>query len=86
MWNKNLRCQFEFVHANLTTTTLQRILRQDLKLHPYKPRLLQELSEEDFAHRMTFSEEMIHFLDNDEAFLNHFVFTDEKHTSISPVK
>ena len=68
---------------DLSRATLQRILRQDLKLHPYKPRLLQELSEEDFAHRMTFSEEMIHYLDNDEEFLNHLVFTDEAHFHLS---
>lgn len=63
----------------LSRSNMHRILRDDLILHPYRPRLLQELSEEDFAHRMTFCEEMVELLENDANLLDRFVFTDEAH-------
>ena len=68
---------------HLSSSNVQRILRSDLKLHPYKPRLLQELSDEDFAHRMTFCEEIVELLDSDADFLNKLVFTDEAHFHLS---
>ena len=64
---------------HLSRSNMHRILRDDLRLHPYRPRLLQELSEEDFAHRMTFCEEMVELLENDANLLDRFVFTDEAH-------
>ena len=66
---------------NLSRSPLHRMLKEDLKLHPYKARLLHELAEEDFAHRVAFCEEMQKRLDNDPDF--NVFFTDEAHFHLS---
>ena len=68
---------------DFSRSSMHRILRDDLRLHPYKPRLLQELSEEDFAHRLAFCEEMVDLLENDASVLNRLLFTDEAHFHVS---
>ena len=59
------------------------MLKEDLKLHPYKARLLHVLTEEDFAHRTTFCEEVQERLDNDPDFIYNEIFTDEAHFHLS---
>ena len=55
------------------------MLKHDLRLYPYRPRLLQEISDGDRAHRASFCEEMIFLLDNDLSFLDQLFFSDEAH-------
>ncbi|EFN80152.1 hypothetical protein EAI_03168, partial [Harpegnathos saltator] len=47
------------------------------KLHPYKIRLVQELSEDDFDRRVEFCEVMMQMIIDDPLFLNNFSFSDE---------
>ena len=47
---------------------------KELKLHPYKPRLLHELADKNFAHRMAFCEERNKRLDDDPDFINQMKF------------
>ena len=67
----------------VSKTSVQRMLKRDLGLYPYRPRLLQELSDEDRAHRAAFCEEMISILDNDFSFLDQLLFSDEAHFHLS---
>lgn len=67
----------------VSKASVQRMLKRDLGLHPYRPRLLQELSDEDRAHRMSFCEEMISILDSDLTFLDQLLFNDEAHFHLS---
>ena len=64
-------------------TSVQRMLKHDLRLFPYCPRLLQEISDEDRAHRASFCEEMIFLLDNDPFFLHQLLFSNEAHFHLS---
>ena len=52
------------------------MLKEDMNLHPYKARLLHELSDEDFAHRVAFCEEVQERMDYDHGFINNLIFTD----------
>lgn len=44
---------------NISRRSLQRILNLDLKLHPYKLQLTQELKDSDFIARLTFANEIL---------------------------
>lgn len=59
----------------VTRSTLQRILRLDLKLHPYKIQLVQELKATDFESRLRFANEMRDKFSN----FNNILFSDEAH-------
>ena len=67
----------------VSKTSVQRMLRQDLGLYPYRFRLLQEISDEDRAHRASFCEEMIFLLDDDFSLLDSLLFSDEAHFHLS---
>lgn len=71
------------ISLGMSKTTIQRILRQDLQLRPYKIRVLHELSEEDFADRLTFCEDMLQRLYDDGTLLERIVFSDEAHFHLS---
>ena len=62
--------------------TIQRILHAE-GLHPYKLQLLQEISDEDCADRLTFCEEMLNAVQHDESLLSHILWTDEAHFHLS---
>ena len=64
---------------NLSSLTLHRMLKE-LKVHPYKPRLLYmyELADKNFAHRMAFCEERKERLDDDPDFMNQVIFTTKR--------
>ena len=49
----------------LSDTTVQRILHQDLNLHPYKLMLVQVLNQQDFGRRTTFTETMLQVFKED---------------------
>ncbi|RVE40725.1 hypothetical protein evm_014626 [Chilo suppressalis] len=60
---------------NISRRSLQRILNLDLKLHPYKLQLTQELKDSDFIARLTFANEMLNRFSNFE----NILFSDEAH-------
>jgi hypothetical protein len=62
---------------NASTTTVQRVLRKDLKLYPYKMEVVQDLSDEDRATRVQFAMDMLETMDGDPDFLSHIMFSDE---------
>lgn len=60
-------------------TTLWRILRKDLGLHPYKIKLTQELKPLDHLKRRTFSDWALEKLRHDPDFHRKIIFSDEAH-------
>lgn len=67
--------QLSLNHA-VSKGSIQKILHSE-KLHPYKPTLLQELSEDDYDRRVEFCEFMMERINNNPNFLNNIVFSDE---------
>ena len=63
---------------NMSGTTLQRILK-DLKWHPYKVHVVQDLSEEDFASRLDFAADELQRFREDPMRLHALAFSDEAH-------
>lgn len=64
---------------HLSRRSLQRILNLDLKLHPYKLQLTQELKESDFGARLAFANEMLNRFSN----FDNILFSDEAHFHIN---
>lgn len=63
----------------ISRATLHRILRIDLKLHPYKVQLVQEIKIRDHFQRKVFAEWALERLEEDEQFLAKILFSDEAH-------
>lgn len=63
----------------LSSTSTWRILRRDLKLHPYKIQLTQELKPNDHRQRLTFANWALGQLEQDPAFGRNIMFSDEAH-------
>lgn len=63
----------------IAQTTLWRILRKDLGLHPYKLKLTQELKPLDHMKRRTFSNWALEMLEEDDQFHRKIIFSDEAH-------
>jgi hypothetical protein len=61
----------------ISQSSVERILRDDLKLKSYVPCLVQELSEDDFDRRVEFAEEWIRRIDEDPTFGEHVLWSDE---------
>ena len=57
--------------------TVWRVLRNRLKLKPYKLRLVQALSDDDKRYRAQFCEWMMEMVEEDESFISRLVFSDE---------
>uniref|UniRef100_A0A6P7GIP0 Uncharacterized protein LOC114343176 n=1 Tax=Diabrotica virgifera virgifera TaxID=50390 RepID=A0A6P7GIP0_DIAVI len=62
----------------LARTSVQRILRNDLKFHPYKIQLCQFLKPDDHLKRKIFAETMINNFCN-EGGMENIIFSDEAH-------
>ncbi|XP_046668647.1 uncharacterized protein LOC124359719 [Homalodisca vitripennis] len=60
---------------NIPRTSIQRILKQDLKLHPYKIQLVQALKETDYPLRLNYANKMLRSFRN----FNKIIFSDEAH-------
>ncbi|TLM65355.1 DUF4817 domain-containing protein, partial [Acinetobacter baumannii] len=60
---------------NVSRTSLQRILKKDLHMHPYKIQLVQELKETDGIQRQNYANEML----NRFTSFNNIMFSDEAH-------
>lgn len=63
----------------IAKTTLWRILRKDLTLHPYKIRLTQELKPMDHSKRRTFTDWALEKMRQDDQFHRKIIFSDEAH-------
>lgn len=61
---------------DISKSSIHRILKSN-KYHPYKVRLVHELSEDDFDRRVEYCELMMTKIENDENFINNVVFSDE---------
>lgn len=61
---------------DISRSSLQRIMK-DLKLKPYKPRLLQALNEDDPDRRMEFCEWLLDSTNQDPTLLDRILWTDE---------
>lgn len=64
---------------NVSRTSLQRILKKDLLMHPYKIQLVQELKETDAIQRVNYANEMF----NRFTSFNNIMFSDEAHFHIN---
>ena len=65
--------------TGLSQPTVQRILRQDLRWHPYRIQLLQELGANDHTARLAFAESQLNALQENPGLLGNLVFSDEAH-------
>lgn len=64
---------------NVSRTSLQRILKKDLRLHPYKIQLVQELKDTDAIQRLNYANEMFSRFSS----FNNVLFSDEAHFHIN---
>ncbi|KAF2346462.1 hypothetical protein FHG87_022782 [Trinorchestia longiramus] len=62
----------------MSRKSLQRILKEDLKYHPYKIPLTQELQLTDYQKRLDFAQNVLQLAD-DENFITNLIMTDEAH-------
>lgn len=70
---RSLRKQASFLQ--LHKSSVFRILKKDLKLHPFKTQKVQELKETDYPIRLTFANQMLERFDN----FSRIFFSDEAH-------
>lgn len=66
------------MQLGLSRSSLQRILKKDLKMFPYKVQVAQHLQFQDYQKRKEFAFTFLR-LTNDEAFLSHLIMSDEAH-------
>ncbi|KAF2366556.1 Protein of unknown function DUF4817 [Trinorchestia longiramus] len=59
----------------MSRRSLQRILKEDLKYHPYKIQLTQELQLTDYQKRLDFAQKVLQLAD-DENFITNLIMTD----------
>jgi hypothetical protein len=64
---------------NISLGSLFRILHEDLKLHPYKIQIVQELRANDAPTRLQFCKTMLDILNDDPTVLKRLVLFDEAH-------
>ncbi|HEY6437141.1 MAG TPA: hypothetical protein VIY47_11180, partial [Ignavibacteriaceae bacterium] len=60
-------------------SAVHKILRKQLKLHPYKVQLVQNLTKNAEIQRKFFCETMLQKIENDPEYINNIWFTDESH-------
>ena len=65
--------------AGILRTTPRRILRLDMKFHPYKLVITQKLSANDRNVRMAFSERLFQLRMEDPAFVDKLIMSEETH-------
>jgi hypothetical protein len=69
--------------VNITHTSVRRILKNDLKLYPYKVQLLHQLLPADSVHRVTFSEWFVNKCREENDFVQYLITSDEAHFHLS---
>ena len=70
------------MQLQMSRTSLQRILTKDLKYHPYKIQLTQELHPTDYQKRLDFATRFLQLAENED-FVNNLIMTDEAHFHLS---
>lgn len=68
---------------NISDRSVRRILHLDLKFHPYKLQVVQQLLERDLQARQTFCTQLLEMIDTEPDFLNNFMMSDEAHFHLS---
>jgi hypothetical protein len=63
----------------LSSSTVWRIMRNQLNLYPYKLKWVHELKPDDYLQRQTFAEYCISEMNDDSNWLNKILWTDEAH-------
>ena len=66
------------LQLNLSHSSVYQIIRDDLRLRPYRLQMLQALSDEDKADRLSFSD-ISRAIQNNPSFLESIIFSDEAH-------
>ena len=64
---------------NLRRSTVHKILRKDLKLSSFKPKVAQELMENDHERRFVFCERIKQMSEISQLDVNNIIFSDEYH-------
>ena len=65
--------------VGLTKSTVQRIMKQDLNLYPYKLEIKQTLTDKDKEKRFQMSTWFNEMMENDEHWVGKIWFSDEAH-------
>ena len=71
------------MRLKISDRSVRRMLSDDLKFHPYKLQMTQELQPTDFKSRKTFAKEMLAMLRDSPDLLKKLIFTDEAHFYLS---
>lgn len=64
---------------NVSVTTAWKILNKDLKLHPYKIQVAQQLTPASVEKRLHFAQDVCEMIDNGEMDASKIIFSDEAH-------
>ena len=67
----------------MARSTLQRIIRVDLHLLPYKIQLTQRLLPADKPRRLEWAQRVIEMAEDDEQFWNKIIMSDETHFTLN---
>ena len=76
--NPNTSTRKRSSQLEISRTTLQRIMKKDLRLYPYKIQVTQLLKSADRQKRMDFARQFLS-LNNCESFISHLIMSDEAH-------
>ena len=71
------------LEAGLSHTTTWRVLKKNLKWHPYHLKLVHELNEDDFDRRVEFSERFLAMDEEDPEWKNNILWSDKAIFSLS---
>lgn len=71
------------LELGLSNRTLRRILKNDLKFHPYKMQIVQHLKPQDYNNRVRFCEQMLNVIEQDEDRIHNLWMSDEAHFHLS---
>ena len=69
--------------VNIPRTSVNRILKQDLHLYPYKVQVVQQLLPADKLQRKTFTEWFNNMCREEEYFMQHLITSDEAHFDLA---
>lgn len=64
-------------------SSFQRILYEDLRLHPYKIHITHKLKEQDKSPHANFCRQFLDLVDNDEGVFDVLIMSDETHFHMS---
>jgi len=81
--NKQTSSRRRASQLNIATTTLRRIIRQDLGLYPYRILSTHRLLLVDFAKRIEYAKMVIEMAAADDSFWHSIIMSDEAHFTLS---